>query len=408
MRLVRILAVAPLLLVLPAHADDLYRFRATMNGTTSTFGFQTTQETIDAFANNRLSRYVAGYTGAEAVDIAIDYRGLTIQTAFPNAFGGSANYTELRFVIPSLGIARSFAGTDRDDSAELLFDYLKSSDLLGQISKKLVAVSPVDPVAGNPNSMMSQMVANDFASGMADAGGKGVPAQAGKEGNPNLLGLGLRFGQYRQADIDSKSVTLPFSYTIRSDIDPRRQLVINLPVSRTEVQGSNSYYAGVGLAYRLPMNDAWTLTPSGNYAVTGSKDLGSMAQMASASLTSAYVFELSSMDLTIGNMVGYYKTLKFSHDGYSYDPGIANTVFRNGLMLSSPLTLFGKAMSIEYAAIDTRFTGSELYLNNYHELSVTLGTNRSASSARSFLRAGASYLFSPKSKGLTLNLGYWF
>jgi hypothetical protein len=77
-------------------------------------------------------------------------------------------------------------------------------------------------------------------------------------------------------------------------------------------------------------------------------------------------------------------------------------------MLSSPLTVFGKPMSIEYGLIDTRFTGTELYLNNYQEISVTLGTNRSASSARSFLRAGASYLFSSKSKGLTLNLGYWF
>jgi len=408
MRLARILALAPLAFVLPTHADDLYRFQVTMNGRTSSFGFQTTQETIDAFSNNSLSRYVQGYTGAQAVDIAVDYRGLRIQTAFPNAFGGPANYTELRFTIPSLGIDQRFTGVDRDDSADRLFDYLKSSDLLGLINKKLVAVSPFDPIAGNPNSMMSQMVANDFAGGMGDAGGRSAGAQAGKESSPNLIGLGLRFGQYRQADVDSKSVTLPLSYTIRSDIDPRRQLIISMPVSRTDVQGATSYYTGLGLAYRVPLNDYWTVTPSGNYAVTGSKDLGSMAQMASFSLTSAYVFELSHMDLTIGNMVGYYKTLRFSHDGYSYDPGISNTVLRNGVMLSSPLTVFGKAMSIEYSLIDTRFSGSELYLSNYHELGVTLGTNRSASSARSFLRAGASYLFSSKSKGLTVNLGYWF
>jgi hypothetical protein len=408
MRLARILALAPLLFVLSAQAQDMYRFRATVNGATTEFGFRTTQETIDAFSSNKLSRYVPGYSGAEAVGIALDYRGLLIETAFPNAFGGNANYTELRFSIPSLGVNLNFTGTDRDDSADKLFDYLKNTDLLGRISQKLAAVSPVDPVAGNPNSMMSQLVANDFAGGMADGGGRIAPGQAGKEGTPNLVGLGLRFGQYRQAGLDSKSVTLPLSYTIRSDIDPRRQLVINLPVSRTVVQGSTSYYAGFGMAYRLPVNDEWTLTPSGNYAVTGSDDLGSMAQMASFSLTSAYVFELKNMDLTIGNMVGYYKTLKFSHGGYSYDPGISNTVFRNGVMLSSPLTVFGKPMSIEYGLIDTRFTGTELYLNNYQEISVTLGTNRSASSARSFLRAGASYLFSSKSKGLTLNLGYWF
>lgn len=408
MSLVRVLALVPLALVLPVHAADLYRFQVTVNGQTTRFGFQTTQETVDAFSNNELSHYVPGYTGAESVDIALDYRGLQIQSTFPNAFGGSANYTELRFTIPSLGIDQRFTGTDRDNSADRLLDYLKSSDLLGLINRRLVAVSPFDPIAGNPNSMMSQMVANDFAAGMMDPGGRGAAAQGGKEASPNLIGLGLRLGQFRQADVDSKSVTLPLSYTIRSDIDPRRQLVINLPVSRTEVQGAASYYTGLGLAYRLPMNDNWTLTPSGNYAVTGSKDLGSMAQMASFSLTSTYVFELPGMDLTIGNMAGYYKTLKLSYDDYSYDPGIANTVLRNGIMLSSPLTLFGKAMSIEYSAIDTRFTGSELYMRNYQELGVTLGTNRSASSARSFLRAGASYLFSSKSKGFTVNVGYWF
>jgi hypothetical protein len=235
-----------------------------------------------------------------------------------------------------------------------------------------------------------------------------VVPDGGKQSNPNLLGLGLRFGQYRQADVDSRSITLPLSYTIRSDLDPRRQLVINLPISRTEVQGSTSYYTGLGLAYRVPLTDNWSVTPAGNYAVTGSVDLGSMAQMASASLTSSYVFELGSKDLVIGNMVGWYRTLKFSHDGYSYDPGLSNVVFRNGAMLSVPFRLAGKAMAVEYSLIDTRFKGSELYLNNYHEAGITLGTNRSASSARSFLRAGATYLWSAKSKGFTLNIGYWF
>ena len=39
---------------------------------------------------------------------------------------------------------------------------------------------------------------------------------------------------------------------------------------------------------------------------------------------------------------------------------------------------------------------------------VTLGTNKSAQSSRSYMRAGATYLFSPQSKGFSLNFGYWF
>jgi hypothetical protein len=404
MRFARNVALASFLLAPLVQAQDLYNFTATVNGKTTRLGFHTAEQAIDALSGD-LASLIAGYTGQEPVFMQLDYRGLPITGAFPIAFG-NGSYTQLRFTIPSLGIDKTFTGADRDASAELLWDYLKDGNVLGQVSKRLAAVSAVDPVAGNPNSMMSQLVANDF-SGAFDGASRVVP-DGGKQSGANLTGLGLRFGQYRQAGAESRSVTLPLSYTIRSDVDPRRQLVFSMPISRTEVQGATSYYSGFGAAYRLPVNDNWTLTPSGNYAVTGSADLGSLAQMASASLTSSYVFELGNKDLVIGNMVGWYRTLKFSHNGYSFDPGLSNVVYRNGAMLSVPLRLFGKAMAIEYSLIDTRFTGSELYLSNYHEAGITLGTNRSAASARSFLRAGATYLWSAKSKGFTLNLGYWF
>ena len=101
MRLARIAAMTAILFVPLAQADELYKFTATVDGRTTRFGFQTTQEAVDVFSTTDLSRFVAGYTGAEAVRIDVDYRGLPITTAFPNRFGGPANYAELRFAIPS-------------------------------------------------------------------------------------------------------------------------------------------------------------------------------------------------------------------------------------------------------------------------------------------------------------------
>jgi hypothetical protein len=77
-------------------------------------------------------------------------------------------------------------------------------------------------------------------------------------------------------------------------------------------------------------------------------------------------------------------------------------------MLSQPINAFGQGMSIEYSLIDTRFTGDALYIDGYDEIGVTLGTNKSANSSRSYLRAGLTYRFSDKAKGLTANVGYWF
>ena len=385
-----------------AVAADIYTVTASIGGQTVNLGFSTSLTTLDSLQTENLSASLPSYTGVEVATFVVNYRGLPLNMAYP-----TANSTLLTFDIPSLGISQTFTGATRNESKRLLVDYLKKGDFLGLMQKKLAEVSPVDPTAGNPNSLMSQMIANDFATGFLNGASNIAPQTAGAE-STNLIGVGLRFGQYRQDGLSSQSITLPFSYTIRSDIDPRRQLIISLPVSQTTVEGAKAYYVGGGLTYRFPMNDQWTLTPSVSYALTGSVDLGSFSQIAAGSLTSTYVFNQPGFDIAVGNMIGYYKTLKFSHSGYSYDPGIANTVFRNGVMFSTPTNAFGKTMSIEYSLIDTRFTGSALYTRSYDEIGVTLGTNKHAQSARSYFRGGMNYLFSPKSKGFSINLGYWF
>jgi hypothetical protein len=208
-------------------------------------------------------------------------------------------------------------------------------------------------------------------------------------------------------NLSSRSVTLPLSYTLRSSTHPGHQFSVDVPLTVVETEGARSYSGGVGLTYRVPITGRWALAPGVGYAATGSPDLGSAAQIASGSLTSSYEFPVGSSIVAIGNMVGYYETLKFEVANYSFNPGIHNTVFRNGIMASVPLNL-GSRYAVEYSYINTQFAGTKLYNDLYNEWGVTFGTAKGVGGILSYVRAGISYLYAPHSKGFTFNGGYWF
>ena len=346
--------------------------------------------------------------------MVLGFRGLTINTFFP------AGSQELSLSIPSLGISQLFLGATRDESASLMNDYFKSAGLLEQIASYLAANSPLDPIAGNPNSMMSSLVANDFNqtfnaefSNIADP--SDVATQSGQSVSTaesrNYVGIGLSYTQMKMGlgDTRVKTTTVPLSYTIRNDLDPRRQLTFRLPISLTDVEGAKVYNLGLGVSYRVPMSRSWSLTPSFNYAVTGSADLGSAAQVAAAAITSTYYWRNQGYDLGMGNMLGYMTTMPFKYRNYSYDPNISNTVLRNGVLYSRPTRMLGGKMHFEVALIDTRFFGTDLYSDNYQELKFTLGTTRAANlAATGVFRVGASLIHAPKDRGFNLEFGYWF
>ncbi len=181
-----------------------------------------------------------------------------------------------------------------------------------------------------------------------------------------------------------------------------------MPITVVSVGDAKTYHGGLGAAYRIPMSDRWTITPGARYSATVSKDQASIAGLFSGSVASTYVFEQDAFDITVGNMIGYYATQKFTAGDYSFNPGIKNTVLRNGVMLTQPVMALGQAMSVEYSIIDTRYLGTDVFMDNTQEVGVTLGTSKRATSARSYLRAGMSYTHGPSISGFTLKLGYWF
>lgn len=370
---------------------------------TATVGFTTVSDQFDKGKTAGVSEVNAAYNANSAAVIRLGYRGM------PLVLQTTANSTAVTFLIPALNenVVFSAKGT-RDANIEDIREYLKSSgaDLLNRLQRELVRLSPIDPVAGNPSSMQSQMVMGDF-----DRNFTQVASNAGAAGQPvnNLVGIGLGVGSFSQGGLTSDSTTLPISYTYRPDANPGRQWSVYMPITVTNTAGAKTIGANLGVSYRFPINDAWSLTPGVGYGITGSIDLGSAAAMMAASLTSQYSMKLSGFDLSIGNMAGLYQSSKLSGGSYSFDPGIRNTVFRNGVMASFPATLMGRSVAYETSYIHTLYTGTELYSNQYHEIGLTVGTNKSGGVASSYLRAGVTLLQGEKDvKGIRFNLGYWF
>lgn len=356
---------------------------------------------------NSLSAINAGYVGVETVTIDGNYRGVAI-----NYFSPHYTPEEIHLTIPSLGVDTAFTGGTREESAQALYDFLKSGNLLADLSRELAKSSPTDPIAGNPNSMMSTMVASDYDQSFTSdfsniASAETATATMVSSDKLTQVGIGLVFGQMTQGGTDVSNMTIPLSYSIRNDLDPRRQLLLRMPISIVDVDGAKAYNVGFGASYRFPMSQQWTLVPSVNYGLTASKDLGSTAQMASAGLTSTYYWRRPGYDVGIGNMLGFVTTMPFSYGGYNYDPNISNTVLRNGVMWSMPTVISGRKLHFETSVTDTRFFGTQLYSDSFQEVRFSLGTSRSAK-ATSVLRGGLALRHMKGDTGFNLEFGYWF
>ncbi|MDR3322998.1 MAG: hypothetical protein LBS89_02205 [Zoogloeaceae bacterium] len=370
-------------------------------GTCGREKFATAEDFFDGLQTDTLHEVRSDYSGSEIATLNIRFNSLPINLEFPNV-GNTGSGALLNFSIPRLGIHQVFQGNDRDDSIDQLEHYVKHSGIINDILKYQIAHTANNPLTG-PGGLLPTTVANDFGLGFDTLPDTVTDGPVG-----NQFGASLNFASAKLDGRRSTSATLPFSYTIRNDIDPRRQLVFSLPVTVIETDGAKSYTGSLGVAYRLPITRAWTLTPAIRYGFSGSADLATAAALSGGSVSSNYVLRLNGFDLAIGNMVGYYQTTKFKAGDYSVNPHVRSTVLRNGLMVSQPVTVGGRAMSLEYSLIDTRYLGTKIYVDNTQEIGVSLGTNRSIASAHSHLRAGMKYQHGRDVKSLMLNVGYWF
>lgn len=331
--------------------------------------------------------------------------------------------------VPSIGLNQSFTGATRADSQNLLTDWFKSSGqgAIEQFMKKLAAVSPVDPIAGNPNSVMSQSVANSFNNGVS-AVGEQTPSRTNLSNvsivRANTAGLTTSYLATSQAGLESKLYSLPLAYSFNFSDNLGKKINIMLPISLADTQGAKAVSLGLGVSMNFPIQKNWVLTPAYSYGVGASVDMGSVGQVETGSVTSVYKMDTPNGYAIMGNMVGYTQTTTRLYSGaYAFDPGIKNTVYKNGLIYGFNTNSFMPNSSWEVFATNTFFTGTELYLKSYNEYGFSYGlikireenlgdadlAQKLIRQTASKLRIGLTYLDGgSKTKGVQLNFGYSF
>jgi hypothetical protein len=381
-----------------AHARNLYQLTVTSNGQTATRGYSDIETFADQLSNNGLTNITPAYTDTSAALARLDVRGLPAIASY------SANSTALNFNVPSLGINLDFNGVTRDDSKSQFFDFLKGngSDILSQLLQGFVSQTAVDPVAGNPNSMVAKMAQDDFrAASTSDAGGE-----------HNLFGTGLMAGHSQATGFQTNTVSVPINYIYTLPVSSKAPylLILDIPLRYLNVEGADIYDGSVGLGATLPIIKTLSLTPMFRYGAVGSFNAGSIQAVYSGTLTSKFDYYLNDLKLSSNNMIGYYQTGTISSKyGGSYN--LQNVIFRNGLSAEGSLNykLFDEPTSWEVQFIDTRVAGDAWFINGYEEIVATVGTRRrTARMDWQTLRFGASLTLGKSFQGGQLLFSYRF
>ncbi|MCD8554582.1 hypothetical protein [Seleniivibrio sp.] len=408
-----LLTAAAAALLLPSSAfAGLFDLTVTSGGDSYTENFSKVEDLFDNFDVEEISSHFTSFDeDTSGADLVIDFRGL------PAYLTIASNSNKYILSIPSVGVYEEFDGATRDESSDKLEDWFKKDggDAITKIMKKLASDTGTDPIAGNPSSLMSRMSAMDYDMAVnPESSVIEINGQQNPDLNANLISVFAKYSNYKVDGVKSKEYALPLAYTIRFN-GSKNTLAIRLPMSQVTVEDSKAYNVGLGLALGYQATDNWRIIPAVGYGAVGSIDLGSVGQIVSGSLTSSYMFHPGKYLLNMGNMAGYYKTLPFKSGDYDIDPDIQNTVVRNGFNFIIP---FGEAKtkSLDLFVTDTRYFGSDLYIDQYNEIGFSYGFLKNTikekdGKTKSYLnnlRAGVTYMTADNADGFTFNFGWSF
>ncbi len=268
----------------------------------------------------------------------------------------------------------------------------------------------------SPGGALPIALQNDFATALEAS----VPVDAledvtsTSEASANQAAVGLECSWSRdKTNGDTNYCSLPISYTIHNEIDPRRRLTIKMPItwvdSENPAMPGKTHHIGLGVSYTYPLAARWYVTPSLNYTYAAMGDFPVKSDLVSSSLTSTYFFKDGGFDLSLGNMIGYARTANESADsGLAPPPKMHYNTLRNGMMASKPGVFFGNKVYWEGAVVHTLFSGTQTYTDSQFEVSLTVGNKRSYKVTAGGYRLGLTLFDAGQVHGGKVAFGYWF
>jgi hypothetical protein len=383
-----------------AGARDLFVFEISIDGDPALRRSTNRARDIpELFDDSSLLQLDPGYIPSDSVSATLDLRGLAASVSY------AVNDTALRLLVPAAGIDLSLDGGSRDASQELLESFLQGNFETAGVSttdflQALLAHSPVDPVAGNPNSLESRMFAADFR--MGTSGGSSDWAEGSPL--PSLVSLDIG-GSYTNADgFDVAGVDLPFHASIGFE---RLAVVVDVPIAFTSTQGAWTGMGSGGIGLRVAPTSWWALTPAARIGGVGSLDVGGLAVLYNATLTSHIRIPVGPLAIGIGNMGGYTSSIDaIEVAGYELDYGLTNWVTRNGAYIQGDFgyDTLGLGLGWRVHGSDVRFFGTDLYMDNYAEV----GASASAGAILAGMGIDVSYFFGRNTQGVSARVGLRF
>lgn len=305
---------------------------------------------------------------------------------------------------PTTPVAFDPAAADSLAAARL---EVERQERLRAVLPDLLRAAPIDPLIGSPLSLHADMVADDFAVGTDPFYDTFEPGHG--------FSVGVRFGTFSSDRITQNVITLPITYSYTYANHDR--LILRMPLTYMEIDDAAAYRGAFSVSYKRTLSRHWALTPSLGYGVASSNDLGSLGHIFSTALTSdLLIYASERVAISMGNMLGWYRTVPIRYANLKLDDDLENTVTRHGLLFSIPMPQpwWGREFSLDLFANGTWYFGDALYTDSFQEVGFTLGPRRSRNRyepnvASNVFGLGLKYIHSSSGDhGVEMNLRYRF
>lgn len=304
------------------------------------------------------------YTPVSPVSMQINLRGLVANAAF------ATGSTTLVFTVPNSNIIETFTGGTRDESLILMKEFIKEGRSIKKLLKGYTRYSPIDPIAGNPKSLISEMADSDYKMGhLYPFSGCGC-----YEAQPvvHQFQAGFNVGRAFAHEFDTTSVAIPFRYSYSPNL--RWALILDAPLEYYRNGGASSIFLSIGTGVRLPITESWSLTTMARMGSGGSLDLCTSGNFVGGGVTSVYNLKICDYVASLTNYAGYLASTNLWLTGINFNYHLKSFVFKNGLSIvsCSGFSLWERTFHLKAEIKDTYFANSRLFINHYDEVSFAL------------------------------------
>jgi len=385
------------------HAREPYDATVTVGPVSVTISDPNLVDLSRSLQSPAITELIPFYTPTTPISILFNFRGIEALTAFP------ADSTTLFVTIPETNTTLTFAGGTRENSITLFKDYVRDAGTNHNLLRAYAKDSPIDPIAGNPNSLLAQMAQYDYLAGHlspfsgCDSCWKAQPIV-------HQFQAGLKSGRAFDGGYDTTIVTIPLRYSYSPNLD--WALIIDSPLTYYRNGGASSFFSSLGIGFRLPLLQDWSITSSVRLGAGGSLDLCTSGCFLLTGLNSVYNYKISDFIFSLTNYAGYYTSVNLWLTGINFNYQLQNYIFKNGLSFTScrGWDVWNKPVNFSVSFTDSYFPSGRLYLRHYDEIEVSLLIN-SINPCIDYdcLSIGFAYQFGEKSlHGYYLNIVYQF